>query len=247
MVIRAYGDEHLPKMIALHPMMANGESMVRLAGALRERYCIIAPDLSGHGEDGGDFESAEKEADTLYAYLRGRKIVDVAMIYGASLGAAVGLELMAKPELRVRAAVFDGCPLYRNAPVLRLLMTRMFLLKHRKAVRNPGLAAVRMSERYGAQEGQKMGQSFERMSEASIRGIVAACCRCAFHAYPEALEARMFFEYGSADMDLKEGKKNLARYYPKATLTVREGYGHCQYMSGLGEEYGRVLEGYLNR
>lgn len=34
-------------------------------------------------------------------------------------------------------------------------------------------------------------------------------------------------------------------YYPNATLKVREGYGHCQYMSSLGEQYGKVLEAYM--
>lgn len=69
MQIQILGDETKPKLLALHPMLADDASMVHLAGHLREDYCIIAPDLSGQGKDTGDFESVEKEAEILYAYL----------------------------------------------------------------------------------------------------------------------------------------------------------------------------------
>lgn len=245
MRIQTFGDETKPKLLALHPMLLDGQSMVQLAGKLREDFCIIAPDLSGQGEDPGTFESAEQEAETLYAYLKENGWLDLVLVYGASLGASVGLELLAKPGLKVQAAVFDGCPLYRNAPVLRWGLTKVFLSKHRKAVRNPGLSERKMTELYGPVAGPSMGKHFETVSEASIRGIVAACSRCSFHRYPKKLEQRLYFEYGSKDFDLNEGRKNLAKYYPNATLTVREGYGHCQYMSSLGEGYGEVLSGYL--
>lgn len=245
MIIKTYGDESMPKILGLHPMMSNGESMLYLAGSLRERYCVIAPDLTGQGEDTGTFASAEAEARTLHDWLLEKGWTKLELVYGASLGSAVALELMAMPDLEVGTAVFDGCPLYRNAPFLKWVMTTVFLKKHRKAIRVPELATERMTKMYGTQNGPQMAKSFLRMSEGSIRGIVAACARCSFHRYPDALEQRLHFEYGSKDMDLNEAKKNLPRYYPKATLTVREGYGHCQYISSMGEAYSDVLEQYM--
>lgn len=247
MRINTYGEESLPKILALHPMLANGASMVQLAGQLRENSCIIAPDLSGQGKDTGDFESPEKEADALWAYLQEKGWLDIRLVYGASLGAAVGLELLSKPGLKVHTAVFDGCPLYREAAVLRWLLTKVFLKKYRKAVSNPGLSVRKMTELYGPVFGPSMGRTFETMSETSIRAIVAACSRCSFPQYPKELEENLHFEYGSKDSDLKIGKKNIARYYPNATLKVREGYGHCQYISSMGERYGEVLAQYMGK
>lgn len=246
MIIKTHGDARLPKILGLHPMMASGESMLRLAGSMRERYCVIAPDLTGQGEDTGTFVSAEAEARTLHDWLLDKGWTRLELIYGASLGASVALELMAMPDLEVGTAVFDGCPLYKNAPFLKWMMTTVFLKKRRKAARVPELADQRMTQMYGPLFGPEMAKSFLRMSEDSIRGIVAACSRCSFHRYPETLERRMHFEYGEKDMDLKEAKKNLPRYYPKATLTVREGYGHCQYLSSMGEAYSGVLEQYIH-
>lgn len=247
MMIKVYGDEHLPKMLGLHPMTANGECMLHLAGELRERFCIIAPDLTGQGEDTGTFISAEAEAKTLHAWLTDKGWTRLEMVYGASLGATVALELMAMPGIETKAAVFDGCPLYKNAPMLKWIMTLAFVKMHRKAVRVPELAKQRMTQLYGPQIGPVMAEGFCGMSEESIRGIVAACARCSFHHYPEELEKRMHFEYGSTDMDLKEARKVLPRYYPAASMTVREGYGHCQYLSTMGEAYGRMLEQYMDQ
>lgn len=247
MRIQIYEDETRPKLLALHPMLADGSSMALLAGRLRETYCVIAPDLSGQGADTGDFGSAGQEAQTLYAWLKEKGWLEIELVYGASLGAAVGMELLAKPGLRVKTAVFDGCPLYQNAPVLRWMMTKVFLKKHRKATAHPGLSEWKMTQLYGPVFGPSMGRTFEAMSEQSIRGIIAACSRCAFPRYPKALEQRLYFEYGSRDSDLKMARKNLAKYYPDATLTVREGYGHCQYMSALAERYGEVLQAYMAR
>lgn len=246
MLIQTYGDIARPKLLALHPMLADGQSMVQLAGKLRQDYCIIAPDLSGQGADQEEFESAGREAETLYAYLREHGWLEIELVYGASLGAAVGLELLAKPGLQVGTVVFDGCPMYRDAPLLRRLMTLAFLQKHRKAVRSPGLSARKMGELYGPVFGPGMGRSFERLSEASIRAIVTACTRCAFPQYTQALEQRLHFEYGSQDPDLKKGRVNIAKHYPGASLTVREGFGHCQYMASLGEQYGEVLKAYMS-
>lgn len=196
MRIQIFGDETKPKLLALHPMLADGAGMVQLAGHLREDYCIVAPDLSGQGEDTGEFESAEKEADVLFACLKQREWLEYSLIYGASLGAAVGMKLLAKPGLKVGTVVFDGCPLFENAPVLSWMMTQMYVKKQRKAKKVPELARRRMTALYGPVFGPAMAKSFVTMSENSLRAIVASCSECEFVSYPKELEKRMFFEYG---------------------------------------------------
>lgn len=85
-------------------------------------------------------------------------------------------------------------------------MTSVFLKKHRKAVVNPGISEKRMTQMYGELFGPAMGKSFERMSEKSVRNIVAACSDCAFYRYSAEVERHLHFEYGSKDFDLKGAK-----------------------------------------
>lgn len=68
MKINIYGDTSKPKMLAIHPMLADGESMMQIMEYFLDRYCVIAPDLSGQGKDTGDFISATYEAEKLAEY-----------------------------------------------------------------------------------------------------------------------------------------------------------------------------------
>ena len=54
MVIHEYGDSSLPKIVLLHPMMADARYMLRLTESMEGKYCAIIPDLSGQGEDSGE-------------------------------------------------------------------------------------------------------------------------------------------------------------------------------------------------
>lgn len=49
MVLHEYGDSSLPKIVLLHPMMADAHCMLRLTESMEGKYCAIIPDLSGQG------------------------------------------------------------------------------------------------------------------------------------------------------------------------------------------------------
>ncbi len=49
MVIHEYGDSSLPKIVLLHPMLADARCMLRLTESMEGVYCAIIPDLSGQG------------------------------------------------------------------------------------------------------------------------------------------------------------------------------------------------------
>ncbi len=50
MVIHEYSDSSLPKIVLLHPMLADARCMLRLTESMKGEYCAIIPDLSGQGE-----------------------------------------------------------------------------------------------------------------------------------------------------------------------------------------------------
>ena len=85
MVIKEYGDKNLPKIVLLHPMLADGACMLNLTKGMTGKYCFIAPDLSGQGSDDGEFENPEEEAYTLTEYLKNNNFRTIELIAGASL------------------------------------------------------------------------------------------------------------------------------------------------------------------
>ena len=247
MKIQYFGDPSNPKIVVLHPMLLDGKSMLPLLGELRNSHCVIAPDLTGHGTDTGIFQSAQQEAETLAGWLTTQGWIDLKLVFGASIGAVVAMQLIAMPTFKVHTAVLEGCPLHSNAAFLRMMATRMFLSKHRKAQQHPGLSAQRMTKIYGETLGLIMGYTFEQIRPETLQAIAVACSDCTFPNYPKELEAHLFFEYGSEDISAKTARRVVSKHYPSASFTVREGYVHCQYPAVLGEQYSKVLEEYLAR
>ena len=137
MVIKAYGDKNLPKIVLLHPMLADGECMLHLTAGMTGRYCFIAPDLSGQGSDEGEFENPEKEARILTEYLKNNGFDTIELIAGASLGGVVGMLMLADADIRYKTAVFEGVPMYENARFICLIMKFVLLKMHRKAMGMP--------------------------------------------------------------------------------------------------------------
>ncbi len=246
MVIHEYGDNSLPKIVLLHPMLADARCMLRLTESMEGAYCAIIPDLSGQGEDSGEYGNAKQEADTLSAYLKKKGYTQLALLIGASLGGLVGMYLLAQGDISCQTVVFEGVPLYENAWLTGKVMKFGFLKKHRKAVRMP-LTEVKksMSVRYGV-FGDAMAENFVKMSEKSLVNVVKDCSDFPFPPLPEGVQRRIFVEVGSKDINCKQNP-TILKHYPSIHIQVREGYGHCMYLSEHYAEYGKLLERYMNR
>lgn len=172
---------------------------------------------------------------------------EIELLLAASLGAVVSFELMEYKEIHIKTAVMEGAPMFEKIPAfLTKLIATMFLLKQKKAKAHPGNAKKRMTEIYGETFGPSMGKSFETMSKESLKNIVKACSSCCYPNLAIEQQKRLFFEYGSKDKDSTQSH-TIQKHYPYATITLREGYGHCRYMSTHYKEYGKLLEEYMNR
>lgn len=246
MVIHEYGDNSLPKIVLLHPMLADARCMRRLTESMEGTYCAIIPDLSGQGEDTGEYGNARQEAETLLLYLKEKGYTELALLMGASLGGLVGMYLLARGEIACQTVVFEGVPMYENAWMIRRLMTFGFLKKHRKAVRM-SLDAVKksMTARYGV-FGDAMAENFVKMSETSLVNVVKDCSDFPFSPLPEAVQRRIFIEVGSKDINCKQNT-TILKHYPGIHIRVRKGYGHCMYLSEHYAEYGKLVENYMGR
>lgn len=163
---------------------------------------------------------------------------------GASIGGQVGMYLLGQGDISCKTAVFEGVPLYENAWLIYKFMKFGFLKKHRKAVQMP-LAEVKksMSARYGV-FGDVMAENFVKMSEKSLINVVRDCSDFPFPPLPEAVQRRIFLEVGSKDINCRQNK-TIWKHYPGVHIQVREGYGHCMYLSEHYAEYGKLVECYM--
>ena len=229
-------------ILLIHPMLSSAQGMKSLiADQMGQEFRYIIPDLSAHGQSASDtYESALKESQMIYDYLKDHQIKDMRLGFGASLGGVVLLQLLNHKDIKFGKLVFEGVSLWTNAPLLDVFTRYLLLIKHRKALRNRDIAVHKMVSLYG-EKGEMMADSFIAMDEESIKHISHDC---AFVALPnltlEEQKSCVFF-YGSKEFDLIAAKKVLPQKYPQAKFHIWQGYGHCRKITENPRAYSKIL------
>ncbi|MGK9250287.1 alpha/beta fold hydrolase [Paenibacillus humicus] len=240
MIIKEYGDNNLPKVVLLHPMLADGSTCMKLLKELGNDYFFIVPDFSAHGMDKSEFISVQKEAEVFIEYLKQNHYDEIELLFGASMGAVAALYVIADNNTNFKTIVVDGAPVYRNANLLYRCLTYIMLNKQKKAKKNPRLAVQKLKNRYG-ELGESMAASFIQMSSESIRNILWSCSHFDFPDYSEKLQQRIFFEFGDKDFYSRKAK-SIQTQYPHVHVNVRKNYGHCEFLAYQTKAYVEMLK-----
>ena len=230
--------------LLIHPMLSSAEGLEQCVTRFwgNDVHCFL-PDLSAHGEASGQtYESAEQEARAIHDHLIARNCTHLQLGFGASLGGVVLFELLKFADLTFDHVFFEGVSFYEHAPLLCFALTKVFLSKHRKAVKDPELSKRKMSEIYGEIAGPAMAKRFIAVNEESIRNIIHDCGYVQLPELTAEQQKRCVFAYGEKDSDLKECKKVLPAKYPRAQLKIWPGYAHCGKMTADSEAYDAMLK-----
>lgn len=252
MIINEYNDTSLPKVVLLHGMGMDGRTMRLVTEGMSREYCLIIPDLTGQGRDTGTYESNLAEAEALTVYLLERGYTDVELLMGVSLGANVGMTMLAFPEVRYRTAVFEGVPMYEGSKFVAPMMKEAFYLLRAHMLRRPkdklqaGMVKIlgnapdpRVDEAVGA-----FIDAFRNISKETISNVCDEVGDYPFYPIEPAVQDRVFLEFGSKDMNCGQ-VPNIKRHYPYVHVKINEGYAHCGYVVANLTTYGAHLEEYM--
>ncbi len=139
MVFYTFGDKANKLIIMLSGSFCNANSMEYLYCEMKDNYYIIVPEYNGHYL-GTTFTTRENESREIIDYLKGNGIETVDLIYGQSMGAEIGVELMhqlLKSGIEVKKGFFDGAPCIKLSFLYKKFMNFKFktminMLKDRK-------------------------------------------------------------------------------------------------------------------
>ena len=245
MFIHEYGNPEDETILLLHPMEITEQDLYEIFSEhLKGHYYIIAPDQGGHG-DSSTYLSADQEAESLKQALRKKGKTHIRLLYGASMGVAVGYRLMMDPSFTIDKIWFYGVALHKNAWIADIGMRRMFLKKARKLRKDPTQKARHLIQSYGPRFGQIMKENFIKMSDTDIIHICWACCHYDLTPLSEDLQNKIHLEYGQKDPDYLLSKKGLRTYWPKVKPVLRKEMGHCEYMAWHTKAYVEEIEEYI--
>ena len=235
-----------PTVLLIHPMLSSAEGMKTvLVNNMGNDLRYLVPDLAAHGEeDATEYISVSQEAAQIHDWLLEHDMNHLSLGFGASLGGVVLFELLKFPDLVFNQLFFEGTSFWTGgffASALEFVLKKVFLTKHRKAIADPELSVQKMEQLYGKVAAKPMSEHFIAMSDQSIQNIIHDCSNVDLPTLSPDIQRRCIFTYGEKDFDLKRARQVLPKVYPEATLTIWQGYDHCERMTSDSVAYSQML------
>ncbi len=247
MYIHTYGDDTNPVLIVLAPMMVSGEDLYKLMSPyFTKDYFIIAPDQGGHGL-AGEYHSALEEYDDLRKYLLEHNYKNIKLVYGASMGVAVGWRLFNDDAFHIEHAWFDGVALSKSSPIADFFMRHLFRNRKKKLAKSHVDASPTLVKIYGYDFAKMMTSNFERITLDDIDAICYACCHYQVKELSEEKRKSLHLDFGEHDMDYKLAKKAITKYLSDVSISIRKGCQHCEYMAKNGKRYVEEIEAFISK
>ena len=246
MKIYEYGNQNKSKILLIHGMWMTHEMMLPYVDQLMDDYHIIAPDLTGHGNDKGRFESAQKEAAEITDWLMQNQMKELALVFGVSLGSVIAMNVISHEELlHTHCAVMEGASLTCVYGV-EWLFRAMFrgMKKRPETIANLYASMQDWMQMYSRSFWTRWRIRIKR--SFSIWYMPAIAIRLKNARFRRSCSDTYFFEFGNRDSHLV-CQKAIRKYYPEAKITTRKGYGHCGYMFAHGKDYAALLRSYTEK
>ena len=196
----------------------------------------------------GAYISADEEYRQLKEYLQKNGYTDVKLVYGASLGVAVGWRLFMDDTFNVEHVWFDGVALSgKPSHMAEMIVSRMFKKKKKKLEKTHVEASQSLVNWYGYDFAKMMTKNFERITLSDIDAICYACCHYDMKVLTIEQQQKIHLEYGEKDFNLKLSKKSLPKYLPNVKQVIRKSYPHCGYMAAHTKEYVEEMERFISK
>lgn len=247
-----YGDKANPVIVMLPGSFCPAKALDYLYDELKADFYIIACEYNGHYES-STFTSRQGEAGEITQYLLKENITSVKMIYGQSMGAEVGIELMhqlIEKGVAVEKIFLDGAPCIKLSKPYKALMNFKFK-KFINMMRNKTVEEV---------INWKFLNAFTNGDTESVRPLIEGCINVAPYLTDESIKAeteccytfdfpsfsakeqgKMFFFYAKEEKAYKTCCEGLKKAYPNAKFKVVDGYGHITYSTKHIDEYIQML------
>ena len=256
MTFETLGSKENPAVLLIHSMMCTGKSCEPFGKVLAEKYYVIMPTLDGHGHDGTDLLTVDKEAEKIINYLKENGISRLELIQGSSMGAEVALEVKRQADINsisTGICFFDGGPFFWFTPWFRAVMRARF----RKLVKildtdDPNEAVENLRNNKFLQFVAKdkieqysglirsMVSERRKFSEKTVNNLVDICYKCALPDFTED-EQKHFIFFFSKEEPARDSRKRLMKAYPFANYEDIEGYAHCGFQSAESVKYAKML------
>ena len=193
------------------------ELMLPYVAPFKDDYHIIAPDLTGHVNDKGQFISAEKDAEELASWLSANRMREIDLMFSSSLGGVVAMYLAtSKEDIHIKCNVMEGASLTRVPliePLFRIMMD---------GIRKNPEKIAKMYASMPMMDGSiqtKLYNAMKRTDEQALRNMVHTCNSFDF-------ENRSLDEKKTKNSGIRIWKQGLTRCMQRRHKEILSGSVH---------------------
>ena len=244
-----YGDKNKPCIIMLAGSFCPGECMEYIYSKLCDDFYIIVPTYNGHYENSGDFTARQNEAAEVKQCLIEKNISDVKMIYGQSMGAEIGMELISQlgsAGIGFDCAFFDGGPFITLSKAYKTFMYFKFRslinIVRKKSVDE--LLKWKFLNQFTNGDTASLRSMIESvaaiapyLSDKSLKNEVECCYTFDFPTMDNNTQNKLFFFYAREEKAFTTCFRFVKKAYPNAHFKVIKGYGHLTYSVRNTDKY----------
>lgn len=244
-----YGDKNNPCIVMLSGSFCPGECMEYIYSKLYRNFYIIVPTYNGHYEGSGDFTTRQKEAEEIVQCLLDNHISNVKMIYGQSMGAEIGMELISqlgRSGIRFDSAFFDGGPFITLSKAYKAFMyfkfRTMINIIRKKSVDE--LLEWKFLNQFTNGDTASLRNLIESLasispylSNKSVKNECECCYTFDFPIMDKKTQNKLYFFYAKEEKAFKMCFRFVRKAYPDAHFKVVKGYGHLTYSVRNTDKY----------
>ena len=247
MQFHTYGDIRHRKILLLHGMLCDWARFRELLKPLEATYFVIYPAMTGCYDGSPDFVSFADECTQIEQYVLGQFGGELDAVWGASQGATVLTELLARNRIRVKTAILDGVYLAHQGKLTARLGLKAFL-KMQKNGGQPSKAMQTVSRLMGL--GKEDLAEFSLMywgaGESSMRANLLENYTYRVNEGIRDSETEVYLWCGSKEPYALRSHEILKKYLKHCTERIWPDAGHGMMLYFHTDEYLNAVGAVLN-
>ncbi len=241
MKFQTIGNKNGDVILFFHAMGVTGESSLRVAEYLKDKYYIVLPTSTVYCE-GQKYVSKDKEIEEVEAFLSKEGIEKIKLLVSSSLGADLALAFLSRGHVKVERAFFDGGQFAQIGAFTRRIMTPILYFAIKSLYKTNGKSLKKILwcdddaiKPYFIEAGKnitysnlkkQMSQSLENKPFPPLKNIIEENC---------------IFEFGSIEEHFKY-RPSVMEAYKKASYPVFTGFNHMEYQIKDPEGFALMLD-----
>lgn len=252
MEFKEFGKQNEKIALLIHGGWVSWRTLKVQIEELKKNYHVIVPVLDGHNiHDNSELESIELEAARIIEYFTKQDIFNIDIIYGASLGADIALEIMCQSNNFVKYAFIESGSLGINKFAAWFLIniseTAMYhgVREHFfwKKFLDRFLIKIKMPHSLYSDTRNLI----KHMSRKTIRNVQKLVCNYYLKESIRNIDTHCLIVYSSKEKYLKKPYDQMKAMVSNMHIVCLEGYNHGQLCIGEPNKQLSMLKDFIMR